>query len=248
MASDKYNSPEVRDQCQEALTAAIYNGDLSPDVTSPGPSLGDCRFSSKRPLDTAPEKTGPTRGERVSRVLLQEPKPFTPSSRVLFAAYRGARLFIDSPLERRGDFQVFPLLSKEGARGRSSPSCPCGHSLPGICSKGFTLLEVLVALGLFVLALGSLPGVLIESSQSNEYARHLTTAANFGQDKIEAIRNMTYTNVTSGTDQTTEGVTTFTRSWTVSSGPTATTRKVVVLVSWTDKANRQVELDAIIGG
>ena len=32
----------------------------------------DCRFSPKRPLDTAPEKTGPTRGERVSGVSLQD--------------------------------------------------------------------------------------------------------------------------------------------------------------------------------
>jgi prepilin-type N-terminal cleavage/methylation domain-containing protein len=114
--------------------------------------------------------------------------------------------------------------------------------------KGFTLLEVLVALGLFVLALGSLPGVLIESVQSNAYARHLTAATNFGQDQIELIRNMDYTAVSSGTDHPTEGGTTFTRRWTVSAGPTATTRKVQVLVSWTDKANRQVELDAIIGG
>jgi prepilin-type N-terminal cleavage/methylation domain-containing protein len=112
--------------------------------------------------------------------------------------------------------------------------------------KGFTLIEVLVALGLFILALGSVPGVLIECIQSNNYARHLTVATRFGQDKIEVIRNLPYTNVTSGTDQTTDGVTTYSRRWTVSAGPTATTKKVVVMVSWTDKANRQVELDALI--
>jgi prepilin-type N-terminal cleavage/methylation domain-containing protein len=114
--------------------------------------------------------------------------------------------------------------------------------------KGLTLLEVLVALAIFVLTLGSLPGVLVECLQSNAYARHLTTGTNFAQDKIEVIRNMTYTTVTGGTDQTTDGVTTFTRSWTVSDGPTDGTRKVVVRVSWTDKTNRQVELDTLIGG
>jgi len=119
---------------------------------------------------------------------------------------------------------------------------------PETAVKGFTLLEVLFALSLFVLALGSLPGALVECIQSNEYARHVTTATNFGQDKVEVIRNAVYTSVSGGTDQTTEGTITYTRTWTVTSGPTATTRKVVVLVTWTDKASRQVELDTIIGG
>jgi len=114
--------------------------------------------------------------------------------------------------------------------------------------KGFTLLEVLVALVLFVLALGSLPGVLVECIQSNEYARHVTTAANVGQDKIEAMRNVVYTTVSGGSDTTTEGTITYTRTWTVSSGPTASTRKVAMVVTWTDKASRSVELDALIGG
>ena len=59
-------------------------------------SQRDCRFSLQQPLDTAPEKTGPTRGERVSALFLQAANPFIPSSRVLFAAYRGTPLFIDS--------------------------------------------------------------------------------------------------------------------------------------------------------
>ncbi len=114
--------------------------------------------------------------------------------------------------------------------------------------KGFTLLEVLVALGIFILALGSLPGALLSSVESNAYARHLTTATNFGQDKVEAIRIMPYTTVTDGTDTMAEAGTTYTRSWTVSAGPTATTKKVAVIVSWTEPASRQVELDALIGG
>jgi len=114
--------------------------------------------------------------------------------------------------------------------------------------KGFTLVEVMVALGLFVLALGSLPGVLVECIRSNEYARHVTTASNFAQDKIEVIRNTVYTAAASGSDQTTEGTITYSRTWTVSSGPSTTTRKVAVVVSWTDNSSRQLELDTIIGG
>src|SRR5437899_4719537 len=59
----------------------------------PCPLLGrECRFSPRRPLDTAPEKMGPTRGERIFKPLARILKPFAPSSRLLLAAYRGAPL------------------------------------------------------------------------------------------------------------------------------------------------------------
>ena len=60
------------------------------------PSRRDCRFSPQQPLDTAPEKMGPTRGERIFGSFCGEVSPFTPSSRLLLAAYRGAHPFIDS--------------------------------------------------------------------------------------------------------------------------------------------------------
>ena len=91
------------------------------------PSGGrDCRFPPRRPLDTAPEKTGPTRGERIFGSSSADVEPFTPSSRLLLAAYRGAQLFIGSP-ERRE-------VNTEGA---GAPFVPCrlyvelpGASLP----------------------------------------------------------------------------------------------------------------------
>jgi len=52
-------------------------------------------------LDTAPEKTGPTRGERIFSSFSRDSEPFTPSSRLLLAAYRGADLFIDTPSQER---------------------------------------------------------------------------------------------------------------------------------------------------
>ncbi len=61
-------------------------------------ALGDCRFSARQPLDTTPEKTGPTRGERIFGALCADVEPLTPSSRILLAAYRGAQLLIDTPL------------------------------------------------------------------------------------------------------------------------------------------------------
>jgi hypothetical protein len=71
------------------------------------PAVWDCRFSPRRPLDTAPEKTGPTRGERVFEIFFEEFIPFTPSSRLALAAYRGAQLFIDTLVCGGGSLFLF---------------------------------------------------------------------------------------------------------------------------------------------
>jgi hypothetical protein len=49
------------------------------------------------PLDTAPEATEPTRGERIFGSCSEDREPFSPSSRLLSAAYRGPHLFVDTP-------------------------------------------------------------------------------------------------------------------------------------------------------
>jgi hypothetical protein len=75
-----------------------------PQSNTPSPlSQRGCRFSPWRPLDTAPEKTGPTRGERIFGSSSAGVEPNTPSSRLVAAAYRGAHLFIDT-LQRGKDW------------------------------------------------------------------------------------------------------------------------------------------------
>jgi prepilin-type N-terminal cleavage/methylation domain-containing protein len=116
--------------------------------------------------------------------------------------------------------------------------------------QGFTLIEVLVALGVFAIVLVSVPGVVITTIKSNSYARRISAATNFARDKIEVIRNTPYGSVAGGSETGmeigTKGV--YTRSWTVTAGPTASTKKVAVTVSWIDQASHQIEVDALIGG
>jgi type II secretion system protein I len=116
--------------------------------------------------------------------------------------------------------------------------------------NGFTLLEILVALGLFAIALASLPALLITTVQANARATRITEATDLAQDKLEAMRNTPYASLTSGTDQVTlKGSTKpYVRSWVVTAGPTGTTRNVVVKVAWTDQANYEVQLKMIVGG
>lgn len=115
--------------------------------------------------------------------------------------------------------------------------------------KGFTLMEVVLALALFTIAMASLPPVLMSNTHANAFARRLTTAANFAQDQIEVIRNTRYVDVANGSDSPTDPTDSmiYRRTWTVTAGPTDATRKVAVIVFWTDQSAHQVEIDAIIG-
>jgi len=115
--------------------------------------------------------------------------------------------------------------------------------------EGFTLMEVVLAIGLFAIVMGSLPAVIISNSRANAFARRVTTAVGMAQDEIEVIRSMRYVDVTDGADNPTDptDAMTYTRTWTLTDGPTDSTRKVAVVVSWTDQGARRVEIDALIG-
>jgi|SRR5579862_1018538 len=116
--------------------------------------------------------------------------------------------------------------------------------------KGFTLLEFVFAMALFTIAMSGVEGVLISNARANAFARRLTTAAGLAQDEVEVMRNMRYVNVVSGSDSPTDPTDAsmlYTRTWTVTAGPTDSTRNVAVVVSWTDQSPHQVEIDAIVG-
>jgi len=115
--------------------------------------------------------------------------------------------------------------------------------------RGFTLLETLVALGLFAIVLASLTPLLITTIQANARASRITKATCLAQDKLEVLRNTPYAAITSGSDTVAEGGSTkaYARSWTVTAGPTATTKTVIMTVGWTDQRAGQVRLDTIVG-
>jgi len=122
--------------------------------------------------------------------------------------------------------------------------------------KGFTLIEVLAALVLLLITLLGLSSLLTTTIQANAYARRMTTATSLAQDKLEEIRNMAYTAVTTGSDSsplTETGGTggsgaIYTRSWTVATdSPIAGTKTVTVTVTWTDQMGpHTVQLQTII--
>ena len=113
--------------------------------------------------------------------------------------------------------------------------------MTGTGEKGFTLVEVLVASGIFAFGMLAVLGMLVTAMGGNAQGRKTTEAANFAASKIEDLKRTPYKNLISSADTTTVSngsvSDTFTRTWTVytSVAPPLNLKKVVVTTSWTSK-------------
>ena len=70
--------------------------------------------------------------------------------------------------------------------------------------KGLTLLEAVIAMALFMVAVLALAGVAITASKGSAASKHLTTAATLVQDKLEQVRNAGYDPGLAASIETTE--------------------------------------------
>jgi len=105
-------------------------------------------------------------------------------------------------------------------------------------SKGFSLIELLVALVILSISLLALAGLMVQSTKNSSWGSHLTEAATLAQDILERFRGVRpQTDIPEGTnnDQVTaaSGVK-YTRTWTVTTNPTSTLRNIIITVTWTD--------------
>lgn len=123
-------------------------------------------------------------------------------------------------------------------------------------SKGFTLLEVLVAiviLSVGLLGMASLTGSIIGY---NQFADNVTTATTLAQDKIEELKNTSYDDISVDPDTVTEndidadgnpgGI--YDRETKVdNNSPATNTKTITVTVTWNWKGTaKEVVLKTII--
>ena len=110
--------------------------------------------------------------------------------------------------------------------------------------KGLTLIEVMVALGIFAILLTGAALVLYPTMSANKQAQAMTAAVTTARDKIEELREGP---LSGGGDTIAQpGSGDVSRTWTVGGGPTATTNTITVTVSWTDSETHQVQLQTVI--
>ena len=113
---------------------------------------------------------------------------------------------------------------------------------------GFTLVEVLVAMGIFTVAILGLAISATSVIKANQTSLVQTTAANLAQDKLEELKSKTSANITSGgpTAYTINGES-FTCSWTVTSGsPVSGMKRIDVTVTWTDQGSRSLTISSAV--
>jgi hypothetical protein len=115
------------------------------------------------------------------------------------------------------------------------------------CERGFTLLDIMQASALSTMALVGISALLLATVHANVRGRDITTAATLGQAKIEELRNAPFATLVDGSDTVTDAETPYTRTWTLTAGPTADTLALQVLVEWAGQGRNGVDLQTIIG-
>ena len=116
--------------------------------------------------------------------------------------------------------------------------------------KGFTLIEIMIAIFLLAVALLGLASVTTSVIKGNSFSQTLTTATTLAKDKMEDLKGMSYTALPTGTvtdyataDGTVQTSATgsyYTRSW---NAPGTDTKTITVTVTWS--FNRTVQLQTI---
>lgn len=115
-------------------------------------------------------------------------------------------------------------------------------------ARGFTLIEVLVAVSIFSIAVLGLAIGATTVMRANQTGLNTTIATNLAQDKLEELKAKTAANIVSGGPvTTTSGGVTFSRSWTVTSNsPVTGVKRIDVTVTWTDYTSHTLTVSSAV--
>ena len=113
--------------------------------------------------------------------------------------------------------------------------------------KGFTLLEVLVALIILSFALLALAGLMITTTKNNASGNYVTEAATFAQDKLEELRAVKVEDLIEGDTSDEKGGSTginYTRNWNVKTSGSLKT--ITINVDWNDRTAHSIRLVSVL--
>jgi prepilin-type N-terminal cleavage/methylation domain-containing protein len=105
--------------------------------------------------------------------------------------------------------------------------------------KGFSLIEVMIAIVLFAIGLLAFAGLEIVAVRNATFSKDYGKANNYASQKVEEMKGTDWTSVSGGSD-TPEGR--FTRTWAVTT--TGDVKTVAVSVAWVDPSygTKQINL------
>jgi len=114
--------------------------------------------------------------------------------------------------------------------------------------KGFSLIEVMIALIILAVGLLGIGGLQISSIKGNSFSSHVTQASILAQNKLENLRNLPYDDpkLTGGqpVEQITKSGLVFTVGYDVRLVGNSM-KKITTNVGWTDRTNHSVYLSTI---
>ncbi len=110
--------------------------------------------------------------------------------------------------------------------------------------KGFTLIEVLIGLTILAVGLLVIAGMQMTSITGSSFSHHVSQATILAQDKIEELKNLPYSMLTSQ-DYATVPDTVFSRKVDVVEDPGNSIKAITVTVKWTDQLERSIFLSTL---
>lgn len=112
-------------------------------------------------------------------------------------------------------------------------------------NKGFTLIEIMVAIFILTVGILSLVSVTVMVIKGNAFSKTMTTATTLASDQLETLKNTLYASIASTSYTSVTGFPGYERRWTVT---TSGNQKTIVMeVRWTWQGNyHNVTLNTII--
>ena len=117
-----------------------------------------------------------------------------------------------------------------------------------ISNKGFTLIEILIALAIFSIGILGVASLQISSVNYNSYARRITEATTYGVERMETLMVLPYDaddlNPADNPHEITEG--TYTVSWVVTEAADSDYKTINMTVIWFARGiEKKIRLDCI---
>lgn len=111
-------------------------------------------------------------------------------------------------------------------------------------SKGFSLIEILIALVILSIALLALAGLMAQTTKNNSFGGRITEAATFAQDKLEELRATSWVVIIPGSDKMSSNGMDFARNWTVATSGNLKT--ITITINWNDKTSHSISLRSVL--
>jgi prepilin-type N-terminal cleavage/methylation domain-containing protein len=109
--------------------------------------------------------------------------------------------------------------------------------------KGFTLIEVVAGLVILAIGLLGIAAMQVASIKGGYFSNNVTQATILAQDKLEYLKNLSYSDSNISSGQHNEGIisgTIFSRVYNILEDSGNSIKTITVSVQWTDRGNHSI--------